>query len=121
MIRNLMKIIGTKKSDIGRLGEELAQLILLKRGFKIIERNWKFQGGEIDIVALSKDRKLCFIEVRLRTQDDYGSPEETINPAKIEKLRKGAEIFISSHPEFSNIDIRFDVIAIQLRYIENAF
>lgn len=107
--------------DIGEIGEKLAEIFLLKAGFKIIRRNWRFQGGEIDIIAISPDGKLCFFEVKMRLQREYGEPEESINPAKVERIKMGAELFLSSHPEFQNMDVRFDVIAVELRHIEDAF
>lgn len=94
------------KQDLGRRGEELAVKELRRRGFRIIERNYRCRYGEIDIIAARKGR-LSFIEVRTKAGGSYGTAEESITGQKRERLANSAEEYISSHrglPENWGID-----------------
>ncbi len=72
--------------EIGKYGEKLAAEFLQKLGYKIIETNYKYSKcGEIDIIALDK-KDLCFVEVKTRTQDKFGSPLEAITKDKLLKI-----------------------------------
>ncbi len=112
----------------GRKGEEFAVEYLKKNGYKIVDRNFRWRGGEIDIIA-EKKKTLVFVEVRSFSTDTMGiNPLETIGTFKIQKLIKTAEFFIESHPEFLNYDLRFDAIGVKFNksgvkidHIENAF
>ncbi len=110
------------KREVGSQKENLAISYLKNKGYKIIKQNFYTKFGEIDVIA--KDgNTLVFIEVRSRSYDNLGLPEESINKAKQKKIIKTAKIFLNSF----NIDyneIRFDVIAIlneNINHIENAF
>ena len=72
-----------KLRDVGILGEKLAQDFLKKRGYQIRETNYRCPEGEIDIVATQKDTPV-FIEVRTKKSLEFGTPEESITPAKME-------------------------------------
>lgn len=76
----------------GNFGEELACGFLKNNGYKILERNYRIRGGEIDIVAKDKDY-LVFVEVKTRYTHDFGSPEESITPWKIKALLKTAAFY----------------------------
>ncbi|MFC2070987.1 YraN family protein, partial [Chloroflexota bacterium] len=78
-----------KKRNTGILGEKLAGDLLKKRGYKILEKNYRCPRGEIDIIARHKDT-LAFIEVRSKTSLEFGTPEESITPIKKEKIRTTA-------------------------------
>lgn len=96
--------------SIGTLGEEAAVETLKKRGYKIIERNYRSKFGEIDIIA--KDGEYtCFIEVRLRKNDNFGTPAETINEGKRRRIISTAKIYASSKKIYDT-PMRFDVVAI---------
>ena len=69
----------------GRRGEEIAKEYLEKKGYKIIEQNYKTKYAEIDLVAKQKN-ELVFVEVRTKIGEDFGSPEETIDRKKLRKL-----------------------------------
>ncbi len=71
-------------AEVGRRGEELARALLKKRGYKVLETNVRGYYGEIDIVA-RKDNCHVFVEVRTRTGDDFGTPEESITERKREQ------------------------------------
>lgn len=101
-----------KRRDTGTLGEKLAQAFLSKKGYRILETNYRCRHGEIDIVAQQGDC-LVFIEVRTKTSAQFGSPEESITAAKMEKLREVATHFQQS---LQNLPAswRIDMVAIEL-------
>lgn len=81
------------KQTVGNYGEDLACEYLKKRGYKILERNYRIRGGEIDIVARDGET-LVFVEVKTRYSHDFGSPGESITPWKIKALLKTARFYI---------------------------
>ena len=95
----------------GNKGEELASIYLVKKGYTLVERNWRFRHWEVDIIA-SKDRFLHFIEVKTRFSLRYGRPEESITKFKMSNLRNAAEEYQYQHQEWKYI--QFDVLAITL-------
>lgn len=71
---------------IGKYGETLAKEFLLQKGYLILDANYKFSRyGEIDIIALDKD-ELCFVEVKTRTSNSFGTPMEAITKDKLLKI-----------------------------------
>jgi len=95
-----------KRKDVGNLGEKLARDFLKKRGYRILETNYRCPEGEIDIVARDKDT-LAFVEVRTKTSLEFGSPEESITAAKKGRLRATAGYYRQAHgssPPFWRID-----------------
>ena len=101
-----------KRRDTGILGEKLAKDFLKKRGYRIWETNYRCPEGEIDIVARHKDF-LVFIEVRTKKSLEFGSPEESITPAKKEKLRATASHYQQTHDNLPPF-WRIDVVAVEL-------
>ena len=96
--------------SIGTLGEEAAVKALIKKGYKIIERNYRTKTGEIDIIA--KDGEYtCFVEVRLRKTNDFGSPADTINEIKREKIIKTAQLYAVKNKIYDT-PMRFDAVLI---------
>ena len=95
----------------GNQGEELAATYLVKKGYSLLERNWRFRRWEVDIIA-SKDRFLHFIEVKTRHSLRFGRPEESITRDKMSNLRNAAEEYQYQHPEWKYI--QFDVLAITI-------
>lgn len=77
----------------GSKGEDLACQYLKKLGYKILERNFRIRGGEIDIVAKDKDT-LVFVEVKTRWSHDFGLPVESMTPWKIKSLLKTARFYV---------------------------
>ena len=100
-----------KHLETGRQGEELAAEWLQAQGFVIMHRNWKYSYFELDVVA-SKDNILHFIEVKTRTTDTYGHPEEGVTAKKLERLMNAAEEFLHQHPEWKRI--QYDILSIRL-------
>ena len=79
-----------KRRDTGILGEKLAQDFLRKRGFRILETNYRCPEGEIDIIAQDKDC-LVFVEVRTKASHNFGTPEESITRAKEKRMIAAAQ------------------------------
>lgn len=115
------------KLDIGKEGEEIAVNFLKLKGFEILERNYHFGHGEIDIVAKDKN-DLVFVEVKTRINLELGEPEYAVNQKKINQIKKMAELYLFDK-EIEEVSCRFDVIAVLLNdkknpkitHYENAF
>lgn len=101
-----------KRRDVGILGEKLARDFLKKRGYRIWETNYRCPEGEIDIIARHKDF-LVFIEVRTKKSLQFGTPEESITPAKMEKLRTVAAYYQQAHNNLP-LSWRIDVVAVEI-------
>ncbi len=101
-----------KRRNTGILGEKLAKDFLKKRGYRILETNFRCPEGEIDIVAKHKDF-LVFVEVRTKTSREFGSPEESITPAKKERMRASAFYYRQTHHNLV-LSWRIDVVAVEL-------
>ena len=101
-----------KRRDTGILGEKLAKDFLRKRGYRVLETNYRCPQGEIDIVARHKD-SLVFIEVRAKKSLEFGSPEESITPVKRERMRATAYHYRQNHEDLPPL-WRIDVVAVEL-------
>ncbi|PIW70229.1 MAG: YraN family protein [Ignavibacteriales bacterium CG12_big_fil_rev_8_21_14_0_65_30_8] len=102
----------TDKKKIGNKGEELAAEFLEKINYKIIEKNYRFGKGEIDIVCEDPNNKnLVFVEVKSRTNLNFGDPIYALTKRKMVQLRKIADAYIYEK-KIDNIDCRFDVVTI---------
>lgn len=98
------------KQTVGNQGEELACQYLKKRGYRILERNYRIRGGEIDIVA--KDREtLVFIEVKTRWSHEYGPPTESMTFWKIKALLKTARFYVAKIG-WGNKEYRLDFVGV---------
>lgn len=109
----------------GELGEELAANYLLKNGYKILERNWRFQKAEVDLIA-QKENILTVIEVKTRTSSDFGNPQDFVNPKKIKLLVNAVNEYVIS--KNLDVSVRFDIIGIlktgnetKLEHLKDAF
>ena len=100
-----------KHLETGRQGEEMAIAWLQGQGFTILHRNWKHSYFELDVVA-AKDVTLHFIEVKTRTTDTYGHPEEGVTAKKLERLMNAGEAFLQQNPEWNRI--QYDILSIRL-------
>ena len=106
-----------KRRDVGIRGEKLAGDFLKKRGYRIWETNYRCPEGEIDIIAKHKD-SLVFIEVRTKKSLEFGSPEESITPAKMERLRSVAARYRQTRDNLP-ASWRIDVVAVELDQRDN--
>ena len=108
--------------DEGRHGEDIACEYLKTQGFKIIDRNFRIRGGEIDIIAIDQRDPsgsiLVFIEVKTRKSSAFGSPLEAISYWKIKALMKAAEFYKMTHPHLPD-SMRLDAVAIILDISNN--
>ncbi len=101
-----------KRRETGIIGEKLARDFLKKRGYRIRETNYRCPEGEIDIVASHRDY-LVFVEVRTKTSRDFGTPEESITPVKMQRLRTLAARYQQTHADLPT-QWRIDVVAVEL-------
>jgi putative endonuclease len=101
-----------KRQALGRRGENYAAHYLAAQGYRVLTRNWRCASGEIDLVA-EKAAALIFVEVRTRRGDRWGTPEESITPAKRAKLIAAAQTYLDEHGQ-ANRDWRIDVVAIEI-------
>src|SRR3954463_14175263 len=98
------------KDALGRFGEDVAARHLERAGLVLVERNWRCREGEIDIVAVD-GHVLVFCEVKTRSTAAFGSPAEAVSPAKLQRLRRLAALWLADHPG-GWADLRFDVVAV---------
>ncbi|WP_312902862.1 YraN family protein [Chryseobacterium taichungense] len=96
-------------NDLGKKAEELAAEFLLKNGYKILARNFRFQKAEIDIIS-EKDNFIIICEVKARSNDVFNLPQEAVNKRKIKLLVSAADHYLK---EFNiNKEVRFDIISV---------
>ncbi len=100
------------RQGLGRTGERLAAEALTRRGYCILEQNYRCRHGEIDLVA-EEGQDLVFVEVKTRRGAAYGLPEEAVNARKRQKLREVASYYLAAH-SCSERSWRIDVVAVQL-------
>lgn len=113
-------------NELGTLGEELATKFLQREGYIILERNWRFQKAEIDIIAQKETDTLVFVEVKTRNSAFFGDPQSFVTPSKIKLLVKAANEYMIANT--LDIEARFDIIAVlknsteeRIEHFENAF
>ena len=97
---------------IGQIGEELAAKIMRKKGFRVVDTNWKFGHLEMDVIAVSK-KEIAFVEVKTRTSSFGGKrPEEFVDELKRRRMAAAANAYI----KFNQIELtpRFDIIGITM-------
>src|SRR5579875_1770256 len=102
----------TTKQISGNRGEEIAVSFLEKKGFRIIGRNFRMRGGEIDIIAIDGDT-LVFIEVKTRLSNEFGSPFEAITPWKMSALVRTAQFYKLKHQGLPDA-MRIDAVGVKL-------
>lgn len=103
-------------NDLGKLGEEMAIAYLIKKGYKIMEKNWRFQKAEVDIIAQIQNT-LVVIEVKTRSTDQFGNPHDFVDSKKIKLLVKAIDHYINERT--LDLEVRFDIISIILNKKEN--
>jgi len=100
------------RQKLGRWGEEMAANHLESQGYKVLERNWRCNRGEIDLIVQAGD-VLVFVEVKTRQGRDYGMPEEAITKAKARRLLELGQRFLLER-ELEDIEWRVDLVAVEL-------
>lgn len=118
----------TGKKELGSLGEKLVQVFLKKRGYKILDKNFRTKWGEIDIIA-EKKNGFVFIEVKTIRKKNGFSPEDEITPQKKRQLLKMTQIYLSSKKISPETPCQIDILAVEIppdsrepeiRHYENA-
>jgi len=108
----------TYKSQLGQFGEDLACEYLIKKNYKIIERNARQKWGELDIITKAPDRTLVFVEVKTMTSSAAGGiqPEDQLTQTKLAKLKRTACLYAGHYPELVNDSKgwRIDLVAIKI-------
>lgn len=95
---------------LGRYGEDRACEYLVGNGYEILDRNWRYSEGELDIVCTFQ-RTLVFVEVKTRTSLAFGSPFEAVTTQKLAKIRRLAANWCAQR-QVSNSQVRFDAIGV---------
>jgi putative endonuclease len=105
---------------LGDRGEKAVVDWYVARGFSLVARNWRCASGEIDVVV-RHDQLLVMCEVKTRTSDRFGAPEESVTSAKVRRLRRLAAAFLSEARSSgllgegsAGLDVRFDVAAVTI-------
>ena len=110
------------RKDIGDQAEAAAARLLVGKGLRIVEKNFRCKTGEIDLIA-EDGETLVFVEVRARSSSGFGTAAETVGPAKRRKIIKTAQFYLQSRG-LGERAARFDVVAFdggQAEHIPGAF
>jgi putative endonuclease len=113
------------RQKLGVNGEDLAARFLQENGYTVLERNFRYGRGEIDIIAEDAGT-IVFVEVKSRSSESFGSPEGAVDSRKQRQLSKLALAYLQRERLLHKVDCRFDVVAIShqsnsIRLIRNAF
>ena len=115
----------SKHLETGRTGEQKAADWLIKRGFEVLERNYRHQKAEIDLIV-RKPNLLVFVEVKTRSDTAFGMPEAAVTPVKAALIVSAADHYLSTidWPH----EIRFDIVSVvikgdntEIEHLEDAF
>lgn len=118
--------MNTNTKLTGNFGEKVTQKYLVKKKYKILERNYSCKLGEIDIIAANKSN-IIFVEVKTRGEHSFSLPSESVTKSKQKKIIKTASLYLMYNP--CELQPRFDVAEVyisenksyKINYIENAF
>ena len=101
---------GRQNGALGAYGERVAARHLVAEGLVVLDRNWRCDAGELDLVLRDGD-VLVFCEVKTRSGTAYGHPLEAVDTAKTDRLVRLADAWIDAH-QVSSPQVRFDVVAV---------
>jgi putative endonuclease len=111
---------------LGRRGERAAEKYLKRNGYRIVARNFRAAGAEIDLVAIDGET-LVFVEVKTRRSRISGAPEEAVDERKQLRMRRAAEVFLARY-RAGGKELRFDIVAVdasgkrlEIELLRNAF
>jgi len=112
-------------NELGKDGEKMAVTFLIKNGYTIRETNYRFHKAEVDIIA-QKDNVLAVVEVKTRSTDYFGDPQDFVKPKKIKLLVGAIDDYVIKND--LDVEVRFDIIGIiknkkgtRLEHLEDAF
>lgn len=112
-------------NELGKKGEDAAIRYFRQKGYEILERNWVYERYEIDIIA-QHEEFIVFAEVKTRSSDQWGNPEEAVSKGKIKRIVEAADFYLN----VNDIDspARFDIVAViwdgqkfEIDHIDDAF
>ncbi len=105
-----------KPKQLGVLGEQYAADWLERHGYTILGRNWHSRYGELDIVMMTPDRVIAFVEVKTRRTDHFGTPQEADQPAQADESQtRRREWLLEPDHRIRHTGVRFDVLTIVAR------
>ena len=112
-------------NELGEKGEKIAAEFFQKNGYQLLEQNWRFKKAEVDIIALKHDT-LAVVEVKTRSSNYFGNPQDFVNSKKIKLLVEAINEYVTS--KNLDVEVRFDIIAIlknndtfEIEHLKNAF
>ena len=112
-------------NELGKKGEQLAIDFLIENGYSILEKNYRFQKAEVDIIA-RKNAILAVVEVKTRSTNYFGNPQDFVNPKKIKLLLSAIDNYVIERD--LDVEVRFDIIAIihqkkdvKIEHLKDAF
>jgi putative endonuclease len=112
-------------NDLGNAGEQFAIAYLQKNGYLILEKNYRFLKAEVDVIA-KKENTIIAIEVKTRSTDYFGDPQDFINQKKIKLLVSAMDNYVVERD--LDVDVQFDIVAIikqkhafQIEHLKDAF
>ncbi len=105
-------------NNLGKRGEELAKEYFEQNNYEILYCNWRYSRFEVDIIA-SKNNVLHFIEVKARSNNRFGHPEESVDKKKIRNLMNAAEEFLHQFPQWKRI--QFDILSVTIKEDQTEF
>lgn len=103
-----------RRTALGRYGEDVAARHLVAQGLVLLERNWRCEAGELDLVLREGD-DLVVAEVKTRSSDAFGTPHEAVSEAKLARLRRLGAAWLAAHPAAHPRGVRLDLVAVHLR------
>ncbi|WP_299059062.1 YraN family protein [uncultured Polaribacter sp.] len=112
-------------NELGKEGEKIAIDFLLKKGYKILETNYRYLKAEVDIIA-KKGETLVAVEVKTRSSDYFENPQDAVNDKKIKLIVSATDYYVNDKD--LDVEVRFDIIAIliknnktKIEHLEDAF
>ena len=118
-------ILMAKHNILGLNGESLAASYLQEKGYTILDRNWRSGHKELDLIA-RKDSTLVVVEVKTRSSDNFGSPQDAVDERKIRRLVMAADAYVRLNA--LDLEVRFDIVTVidddgqvKVEHIEDAF
>lgn len=110
---------------LGKRGEEEALKMLISKDYEILETNWRYKRDELDIIAI-EENELVIVEVKTRSTDFFGDPEDSVDELKMQRLVRAADEYIEQNE--IELECRYDIISIiirnnkiDIRHIKDAF
>lgn len=114
-----------KHNDLGKKGEEIAVRFLQRKGYEILERNYRYLKAEVDIIA-QKRHVICAVEVKTRSTANFGDPQDFVKQKQIQRLVLALDHYITDHN--LEVEARFDIVGIirnnegmRIEHLEDAF